>query len=130
MKKFLLKIWELPQIILAHIIIKLSKAEKIDKYKDAVLYCWQWPGGLSLDGHIFLPFEWVDDDMWKQDYIKHEYGHTIQSHLLGPLYLLIIALPSLIWCWLGKKYRKNSGKSYYWFYTEKWADKLGGVRRK
>lgn len=31
--------------------------------------------------------------------IKHEYGHQLQSYILGPLYLLIIGLPSGLWCW-------------------------------
>ena len=27
----------------------------------------------------------------------HEYGHTIQSIILGPLFLLVIGIPSCIW---------------------------------
>jgi hypothetical protein len=89
---------------------------------------------MSLSNHIFLPFE-VDTDeamlinTWKLDYIAHEYGHTIQSHKLGLVYLLVIGLPSLIWAGCFEKYRKKHGVSYYSFYTEKWADKLGGVER-
>lgn len=57
----------------------------------------------------------------------HEYGHTIQSLLLGPLYLIVIGLPSFVWSrwkrliWL----RRESGIPYSWFYTERWADWLG-----
>jgi hypothetical protein len=48
--------------------------------------------------------------------------------MLGPLYLLVIGLPSLLWAWLGDNYREKHGVSYYDFYTEKWANKLGGAK--
>ena len=74
-------------------------------------------GGLSLGEYIFLNNNRVAS-------IKHEYGHSIQSKYLGPLYLLVIGIPSLIWAIFGKR-----GDAYYAFYTERWADKLGGVDR-
>ena len=57
----------------------------------------------------------------------HEYGHTIQSVLLGPLFLPVIGLPSLLWANLPAcaRYRRNRGISYYSFYTEAWANRLG-----
>ena len=61
---------------------------------------------------------------------EHEYGHSIQSAILGPLYLLVIGIPSLMWAAFGKRYRTKYGVSYYAFYTERWADKLGKVDRK
>ena len=57
--------------------------------------------------------------------LKHEYGHTIQSPILGPLWSFVIGLPSLIWCGCFAKYRENHKVSYYSFYTEAWANKLG-----
>lgn len=61
--------------------------------------------------------------------LKHERGHTKQSYILGWLWVPIIGIPSIIWAgcfgWLRAKYNI----SYYSFYTEKWADKLGGVER-
>lgn len=38
---------------------------------------------------------------------KHEYGHTIQSLILGPLWIFVIGLPSLIWCSCFEKYRRK-----------------------
>lgn len=58
--------------------------------------------------------------------INHEWGHTRQSMYLGWLYLLAIGLPSLLWAFV---YDSGWNVSYYDFYTEKWADKLGGVKR-
>ncbi len=58
----------------------------------------------------------------------HEYGHTIQSVILGPLYLIVIGLPSMLWCMLPvcRVYRQKTGTSYYVFYPERWANYLGG----
>lgn len=129
MKKFLKRIWEAPQKALAHIIIWLSRAEECGEYKDAKLYFWKWNGGMSLSTHIFLPFDDLEGTAWEEEYIKHEYGHTIQSRYLGPAYLLVIGLPSIIWAGCFENWRKKHNKSYYWFYTEKSADNLGGVKR-
>ncbi|MEQ8163356.1 MAG: RHS repeat-associated core domain-containing protein, partial [Smithellaceae bacterium] len=65
------------------------------------------PGGISfgpvvIGGHGFS--HWA-----------HEFGHTWQSRLLGPLYLLIVGLPSLISAATAPASHSN-------FYTEKWAD--------
>jgi hypothetical protein len=59
--------------------------------------------------------------------IVHEYGHTFQSLIFGPLYILVIGIPSLSWARLGryKKLRASSGLSYSHYWTEKWADRLG-----
>lgn len=54
-------------------------------------------------------------------------GHAKQSRLLGPLYLIVIGLPSILWAGIHGKVAPR--KSYYWFYTERWADRLGGVGR-
>lgn len=80
-------------------------------------------GGISLGRTVIIrnnPFG-IDWDAW-----NHEYGHTRQSIYLGPLYLLIIGIPSVLWLLY---HRIDRRRSYYWFYTEKWADRLGGVTR-
>lgn len=78
-------------------------------------------GGISLGQYVIVNKYFLDNpNMW-----LHEYGHCRQSLYLGPLYLLVIGLPSLIWAAL---YKPGKG-SYYDFYTEKWADRLGGVTR-
>ena len=60
---------------------------------------------------------------------KHEYGHCRQSEYLGWLYLIVIGIPSLIWCLCYNAEKRGGLKDYYKFYTEAWADKLGGVIR-
>ena len=72
------------------------------------------------------PREWSE---WQQQYCAHEFGHTLQSQKLGWLYLFIIGIPSIIWAGCFEGYRKKHNISYYTFYTEQWADRLGGVKR-
>lgn len=136
MNKWLSRIWEAPQKALAHIVAKISKAKETSLVllsdTNIHVYLWQYNGGLSLSNHIFLPkkyFYGVAFDKWHADYIYHEFGHTLQSHKLGPLYLFVIGAPSLIWAKCFKKYRIKHNKNYYSFFTERWADKLGGVKR-
>lgn len=59
--------------------------------------------------------------------LSHEYGHTIQSCILGPFYLFVIGIPSFIWAH-GRRFNMNrmSGKYRYSdFYPERWANHLG-----
>ena len=86
-------------------------------------YATRMRGGLSLGRYIILNDKYKD---YKGNTEKHELGHCYQSVYLGPLYLLVIGLPSLLWAawWNGSR-----GVSYYSFYTEKWADRLGKVKR-
>ncbi len=60
--------------------------------------------------------------------IEHEYGHSIQSLFFGPLYLVIIGLPSILKVIYGSIFfaiRKRKWQNYYKGYPEKWADELG-----
>ena len=56
---------------------------------------------------------------------NHEKGHQKQSLYLGWLYLIVIGIPSGIHNLINRKCKCN----YYHFWTEAWADKLGGVER-
>lgn len=82
------------------------------------------PFDVSLGCFIFVSDS--GDEMKK----GHEYGHTLQSLILGPFYLIVIGLPSLIWAGLFGGWRRRRGVSYYSFYTESWADSLAGINRK
>jgi hypothetical protein len=47
----------------------------------------------------------------------HEFGHTFQNCLLGPLFPLMVALPSAIWYWTKDLFKKTKNKPYdsMWF---------------
>jgi hypothetical protein len=76
---------------------------------------------------MFIIMNGKRDEKWTSTTKVHEYGHTIQSLILGPLYLFVIGIPSIIWCNSKKcvKLRKEKGVSYFDFYPEKWANFLG-----
>lgn len=120
MKNLIYWTWCLPQTLIGLIVKLIFRGKKIDK----TYYFFNTNlGSISLGKYILLCEEHVNNEYVR----KHEYGHQIQSFILGPLYLLIIVLPSLIWAGCFEKYRKKHNVSYYSFYTEKWANKLGGV---
>ena len=129
-KDFIKATWEFPQNAIGYIITKIYKTKLYTTYKDVNVYSWSNSSGVSFGKYIFVPFVVADPTSDRiQQYIKHEYGHTIQSKYLGWFYLLVIGLPSVIWNGCFRGYRAKTGVSYYSFYTESWADKLGGVER-
>lgn len=127
-KKFVSATWELPQNVLGAIAVKLYKAKYMETYNGAKVYTWHKLGGLSLGNHIFICGPLFHTSYGKV-MLKHEYGHTRQSKRLGWFYLLVIGIPSFLCANWWQKHREKKGKSYYTFYTEAWADKLGGVER-
>ena len=76
-------------------------------------------GGISLGCFIFLS----KYSAKKETTILHELGHVKQSHILGPIYLFIIGIPSILWATFG-----DDNKCYYSVYTESWANKLMGLK--
>ena len=75
-------------------------------------------GGISLGHFIYVK---RSDDI---RIIRHESGHCRQCLLLGPLYLPVIGLPSLLWAaW----WHPGRRRRYYDFWPERWADRLSGL---
>lgn len=131
MKKFILYLWQLPQNLIGFLIIKIMKA-KIKKfygvkkyfnclYYDEIKYfeCRLFYSGVSLGEYIIFDnrilISYLD--------IRHEEGHQKQSLFLGPLYLLIIGIPSLI----GNIIHRFIKFDYYKLPWEKWANNLAGI---
>lgn len=113
-------LWTLPQSLLGLVLITIYRLPYKGKYKSAYIYDRFTAEGISLG--FFILFDDCENTVTDVD-VKHEYGHYIQNLILGPLYLFIIGIPSEL------NYRFGSSKSYYDFWTEKWADKLGAVKR-
>ena len=93
-------------------------------YRGAVYTKWKLDGGISLGLFIFAP---DSEEPWCRDMAVHEYGHTWQSLMLGPLYLFVVGLPSIVWARSGSciRMRRERNIPYSAFYTERWADSLG-----
>lgn len=125
---FLLYLWQLPQNICGTLLVALLPSMVPINFKgqhrflpaSLIFPADIMKGGVSLGRYIVVNTE-AGYNTW-----AHERGHSIQSMILGPLYLLVIGLPSLLWAAI---WRPGYGRSYYEFYTEAWADKLGGVDR-
>ena len=115
-------LWGLPQTLLGAVLFLVHCRCQHSRFRGAIVTWWTRPGGLSLGPFIFLRRE-----PREQRVLVHEYGHTIQSLILGPLYLLVIGIPSFTWASLPalRRMRRKKGISYYTFYPEKWADRLG-----
>lgn len=120
----ILVIWQLPQAAVGFFVRLFTGAQRWDEASveyDRRIFTWRLTSGISLSTYYIIVNQNADSNT-----IKHKKGHTIQSLILGPLYLIVVGLPSIIWVRL---IHKHTNKSYYWFYTEAWADKLGGVTR-
>lgn len=120
----LLYLWQLPQNLLGLLLVAILRPEDIYEIDSSLLcYASRMRGGISLGRYIIVRSDLKD---YKGNTEKHELGHSRQSFYLGPLYLFVIGIPSLLWAaW----WNRDRGMSYYSFYTERWADRLGGVER-
>ena len=129
----LLWIWQLPQHLLG-ILFYLGNvffsSTIFEKNVDgvSVLYSRVMEARISFGQYIVMGYYYRN---LKQGEIalKHELGHSKQSLYLGPLYLLVVGIPSFVWLCLNTYCDRYKKKDYYSFYTEKWADRLGGVKR-
>lgn len=122
-KNLLMYLWQLPQNLCGEVFRLFHMNALIRDYEGSLVYrSEKMHGGVSLGRYIFV------NKFVGMKTVKHEYGHCVQSKRWGWLYLLVFGLPSITWCGLRRLgYFKD--KSYYWFYTERNADKLGGVER-
>lgn len=115
--------WCLPQALLGYAGLAVARALGGDArpFRGAVLVrvpFMRWFGGVCLGPVILVPPEATPE------LVLHEWGHFRQHLVLGPLYLPLIGLPSVLHAlW----YRWRPRGSYFHFYTEAWADAWGGV---
>lgn len=122
-----LYVWQLPQNVLGLVVaawVVMRGGRFVRLFGTGVrLVRARWTGGsVSLGQYIVL------SRGANRVTMKHEMGHCVQSVVLGPLYLIVIGLPSIAWATL-KKNGMFGGRSYYWFYTEAWADREAGIFR-
>ncbi len=119
----LLFIWQLPQNIVALLVMLFSKTEGVIAYRH---YCFalktkmpKRAGGISLGSFALISPSCANDE----ETVRHELdGHTVDSKIFGPLYLLVIGIPSILHLLC-----HNGSKDYYDFYTERWANKHAGL---
>lgn len=133
-KSFLLWIWQLPQNLLGLLLVAfLPSMVPIEccgttlfmTHPSLLFFSDRMRGAVTLGRYVILNSGYLT----KYRTWDHERGHSIQSMILGPLYLLVIGIPSLAWAALWKYGVIDDRKAaYYDFYTERWANRLGGVK--
>jgi hypothetical protein len=150
-KHFILFVWQLPQEILGYVLSRVWKKE-LDLLPDEVISNVQETEkeqGVKIyvvSGSLHVRHKYLKyvsafsigryiciTDFHNEVTVRHELGHSIQSRYLGPLYLLLVGVPSV---YGNLASRKQVGwtaeEKMFWYYSrypENWADKLGGVKR-
>ena len=109
--------WGIVQTLLGLIVYIIFNKSPHEIYRGCIDSRWEKSSGLSLGLFIFTPNEKIR---------THEYGHSMQSAVLGPFYL-VIGLISFIWA--NAPYfvnlRKERKIPYDACFVEAWASKWG-----
>lgn len=128
-------LWQLPQFLVGWALgwlYRRARSVAVGEYEGVKVVFSSWmPGGIALGNVIIVSYRYlkVKGLAAVRRVQAHEFGHCRQSRLLGWFYLPVIGLPSLCWAAAHSTFKGLSDTDYYSFYTEKWADKLGGVER-
>ena len=113
--------WGLPQTLIGLGIFLVCRARGCPCFLMETAVCTEWrrTDGVSLGLFFFCPEN--------GGIHLHEYGHTFQSLMLGPLSLAAVSLPSLLWAGLPVFERRRRVRKipYSRLYCESWADRLG-----
>lgn len=129
--------WGLPQTLVGAVFYLINKRNPHFSYHGSCATVWKSKSSLSLGMFVFVsedPFYYYEDqrtrfteDAFLEMLLVHEYGHTIQSLIFGPLYLLMVGVPSLLWSYLPRfvNLRERDHISYFSAYPERWANRLG-----
>lgn len=138
MKQILYRFWQCTwgifQTTLGFILFLKYFKNKHFSYHGAIITEWNNNTSLSLGLFVFVTVHPFFTKKYKYEYTQeelarkllvHEYGHTIQSLILGPLYLIVIGIPSTLWGFLFAKKRYEKQIPYCAFFTESWANKCG-----
>lgn len=124
--------WGILQTLAGFAIFLINIRRKHYLYHGAIITEWGLRSSVSMGLFCFVtshPFTCgcCSEEESGRRLIVHEYGHSIQSLILGPFYLFAMAFPSMIWAGLPlfKKLRLRKNIKYHWLYTERWANRLG-----
>jgi len=119
-------LWQLPQHLLALLLIFLFRRRIVSRT----------PGGNGTIIIRFLGIRWgvslgqyvLIDSRATSKTSLHEQGHSHQSLMLGPLYLIAVGVPSITMNIL-TRLKVLRADRYYDRWPESWADSLGKVER-
>lgn len=114
--------WGFPQTFVGFIVYLICRKCPHGTYRGCIATRWNNRGSMGMGMFLFLGSE---DPQVR----VHEFGHSVQSLMLGPLFLPVMGIPSLLWCNLPpcQQLRREKGFSYYSLYTESTANYLGSL---
>ena len=92
-------------------------------------------GGVSLGAFALCgSYNQIDgpcyDHAWYEQTRKHEFGHSLQNIIFGPLFPFVISIPSVIRYWLVRFDKLKSEYESVWFestatkWGTKWVEKV------
>ena len=114
----LLNIYECIQNTIGFCEFKINKLKVNHKFKNSNIVYINY-----FDSHVWGKWIFINPNTDDSSIIRHEYGHRIQSYILGPFYLFFVYIPSYMhYKWFVKQ--NKSWDEYYNFITEKWANIL------
>ena len=120
---FLQCTWGILQTLIGAAIFLKLRHQPHRFYRGCIDTQWDSRGGMSLGLFIFTP----KDEVRNSEKIRvHEYGHCVQSMILGPLYLLV-GIISLTWARHSyfSRLRREKKIPYTACFVESWASKWG-----
>lgn len=126
--------WGLPQTLLGFAVFLTQVRRPHRFFHGAIVTTWPVRSSLSLGMFLFVGEEppycrdpQVSDEELFERILVHEYGHTVQSLALGPFYLLLVGVPSIVWAksLSLRRMRSERAVSYYSLWPERSANWLG-----
>ena len=124
MKTILFRLWQwtwgFPQSLVGFLVYLSNRGKPVSHYRGCIVTHWDNRGSMGMGMFLFLG---CDDPQVR----VHEFGHSVQSLILGPLFLPIMGIPSFLWCNIPyfQRMRREKHISYYRLYTESTANALG-----
>lgn len=123
----LLCIWQIIQIIVGLVMLAIfrNKTKYTNEYNGIVVWRISHKGAFGTacfsTGPFIITVEHPDERL-----LRHETGHSKQSLYLGPLFHIVVSIPSICRFWV----RRLGKKTQEWYlsgYPENWAEKCGGT---
>lgn len=128
--------WGILQTLVGLIVFLCHIKSPHYSFHGSIVTRWNNLSSVSLGMFLFVADEPLFFQRYCNEFTKeelserllvHEFGHSVQSLLLGPLYLILMGIPSSLWGFLPFliKMRHEKRISYFSFFTESWANSLG-----
>ncbi|MCE5236850.1 MAG: hypothetical protein ABFC62_00160 [Clostridiaceae bacterium] len=129
---FLQFTWGLPQNLAGLLWLAFLHKQRREYYRGAIVTYYENHPRLARLGcfaiGMFIFMDGAIEQSISRRILVHEYGHTIQSLLFGPLFSLAVGLPSMLWAMRFRKNRsayREKGVAYSSRYPESGANRWG-----